>query len=309
MHEDSSGNQSNVVSSASFTTDPNAVPNTPTINAGTPASTTVALTSSAFSDPDVGDTHSASQWQVTTSADTGYASPVINTGDDTTNKTSYTATGLTGSTAYRARVRYKDSFGNYSSYSTSTTFTTASPGDTTAPTVVGNPTTNTTGDTLTVVFSEDVVGVVATQYLLKPGFTLASPVGNGSGGLHGTSWSMTISPNVQNGDVLALDYPTGTSTKDDSNNLLANFTDRAVVNNVPLQIPTINLDVVEATVDATIVGWFAVPGAAGYKVERSLDGTSWDAPVTLGAVLSYSDTTTTLNTTYYYRVAAFNTGG
>lgn len=108
-----------------FSAPTNSPPNTPTISAGTPTTTTVTLTGSAFSDPDGGDTHAASQWQVTTSADTGYASPVISTGDDATNKTSYNATGLTANTAYIARVRYKDSAGNYSSYATNASFTTA----------------------------------------------------------------------------------------------------------------------------------------------------------------------------------------
>jgi hypothetical protein len=106
----------------------NTKPNTPTLSAGTPTATGVTLTGSAFSDPDVGDTHAASQWQVTTSADTGYAATVISTGDDATNKTSYAATGLTASTPYIARVRYKDSAGNYSSYSSNASFTTAASG-------------------------------------------------------------------------------------------------------------------------------------------------------------------------------------
>ncbi|WP_440295181.1 hypothetical protein [Humibacter sp.] len=102
-------------------------PAQPTVSAGTPTSSGVTLTGSAFSDFD-GDTHAASQWQVTTSADTGYASPVISTGDDASNLTSYAATGLTASTAYIARVRYKDSAGNYSAWSANASFTTAAGG-------------------------------------------------------------------------------------------------------------------------------------------------------------------------------------
>ena len=49
----------------------------------------------------------------------------------------------------------------------------------------------------------------------------------------------------------------------------------------------------------------------GYRVERSPDGTTnWTAVATLAAnATSYSDTGLTANTTYYYRVFAFNTGG
>jgi hypothetical protein len=114
-------------SAAYAATSANAAPSAPTLTAGTPAQTSVTLTSSAFSDTDVGDTHAASQWQVTATVDTGFASPVVSTGDDGTNKTSYAATGLTASTAYRARVRHKDSAGNYSAWSTAATFTTAAP--------------------------------------------------------------------------------------------------------------------------------------------------------------------------------------
>lgn len=111
--------------SGSVTTPANQPPATPTISAGSLTSSGATLTGSAFSDPDVGDTHAASQWQVTTSADTGYAAPVISTGDDATNKTSLAVTGLSASTAYIARVRYKDSAGNYSEWATSASFTTA----------------------------------------------------------------------------------------------------------------------------------------------------------------------------------------
>jgi hypothetical protein len=308
MHEDAAGNQSNVVTSAPFTTDPNAVPNTPTITAGTPSTTSVTLTSSAFSDPDVGDTHAASQWQVTALADTGYATPVVSTGDDATNLTAYTATGLLPATPYRARVRHRDSAGNYSAYSTSDTFSTAVVPDTTPPTVVGNPFVDTAGTTLTVTFSEGVAGVVANQYTLKTGHTLSGATGNQAGGLFGDVWTYTVSAAVENGETLSLDYA-GTSTLDSGNNPLATFVDRAVTNNVPLGTPSINLDATGPSTLSTDVGWFMVAGATGYKVQRSLDGVTWGTPVTLGNVLSYSDTTTTAGITYYYRVAARNAGG
>lgn len=102
----------------------NSAPNQPTISAGSLTSSGATLTGSAFSDPDVGDTQAAAQWQVTTAADTGYATPVISTGDDAVHLTSYAATGLSPSTAYIARVRYKDNHGNYSAYSTNASFST-----------------------------------------------------------------------------------------------------------------------------------------------------------------------------------------
>jgi len=103
-------------------------PNTPTIYGGTITETTWNLSSSAFSDPDQGDTHLNSDWQVTTAADTGFASVVWQSLANATNKTSIQATGLTGSTAYIARKRDRDGQGNASAYSSTVADTTAASG-------------------------------------------------------------------------------------------------------------------------------------------------------------------------------------
>lgn len=105
-----------------------AAPNQPTIYAGTITSTTWNLSSSVFSDPDQGDTHLNSDWQVTTAADTGFASPVWQSLADASNKTAVQATGLTGSTAYIARVRHRDGQGNVSAYSSTVADTTLASG-------------------------------------------------------------------------------------------------------------------------------------------------------------------------------------
>jgi len=77
-----------------------------------------------FSDPDAGDSHKASQWQITTSAG-DYANPVYDSGRDT-NKTKIIipAGKLTANTTYYWRVRHQDSKGAWSDYSAETSFTT-----------------------------------------------------------------------------------------------------------------------------------------------------------------------------------------
>jgi hypothetical protein len=48
----------------------------------------------------------------------------------------------------------------------------------------------------------------------------------------------------------------------------------------------------------------------GYRIERSLDGSSWTQLVTLGAnVTTYTNTGLTKNKKYYYRVVAYNAAG
>jgi len=108
----------------------NEPPDTPTnslpANGATNQSLTPSLTSSAFSDPDAGDTHQASQWQITTTSG-DYSSPVYDSGTDVSNLTLITipASTLSSGTTYYWHVRYQDDNSNWSSYSTETSFTTS----------------------------------------------------------------------------------------------------------------------------------------------------------------------------------------
>lgn len=121
----------------------NIVPNTPTnstpANSATNISRNPTLTASAFSDPDAGDTHATSQWQVSTNV--GFTGVIWDSGTDTTNKTSTTINTTNGtfagvlsgktklgvSTTYYWHVRYQDNNGGWSSYSTGTSFSTIPP--------------------------------------------------------------------------------------------------------------------------------------------------------------------------------------
>jgi len=98
---------------------------------------TPTLESSAFSDPDAGDTHGASQWQVSgTSGD--YSAPVFDSGVDVGNLTQVTIPGgvLGWGTTYYWRVRHQDDRGGWSAWSSETCFTTLHFG---APTLLSPP--------------------------------------------------------------------------------------------------------------------------------------------------------------------------
>ena len=128
---DKAGNYStNAIVSVTYTP-PNTPPNTP-INGSPPNGTTnisvtPTLQAGAFSDVDcVGDTHAASQWQVLNGAG---AVVVADSGTDTVNKVSWTLpiAKLYYGSNYQWHVRYQDSRGGWSTYSTKTTFTTGGP--------------------------------------------------------------------------------------------------------------------------------------------------------------------------------------
>ncbi|NLF38317.1 hypothetical protein GX586_02660, partial [bacterium] len=86
-------------------------------------SVTPTLQSSAFSDSDPGDTHAASQWQVST--DSGFGTLVWDSGADTMHLTSAAPPALGYNARYYWHVRHRDSGGVWSEYSAATWFETA----------------------------------------------------------------------------------------------------------------------------------------------------------------------------------------
>jgi hypothetical protein len=128
-HQDNHGYWSDYSVETSFTTGPapNNAPNQPSnvspSNGATGLTLTPTLSSSGFSDPDAGDIHAASQWQITTTAG-NYSSPAFNSGIDTSNLTSSAIPSgtLNYSTCYYWRMRHQDSYGNWSAWSAETSF-------------------------------------------------------------------------------------------------------------------------------------------------------------------------------------------
>ena len=88
-------------------------------------SRTPTLQSSGFSCPYAGETHTASQWQITKLAG-NYASPVFDSGTEASYLTSIVAPPLSYSTQYW-HVRYQGSDGAWSSWSSETSFVISSP--------------------------------------------------------------------------------------------------------------------------------------------------------------------------------------
>ena len=94
-------------------------------NAASGVSLTPTLRSSAFSDPDPGNTHGASQWQITTvSGD--YSSPVFDSGTDSSNLSQIIIPSgiMSYDTTYYWRVRHQDNYGAWSSWSAEASFVT-----------------------------------------------------------------------------------------------------------------------------------------------------------------------------------------
>jgi hypothetical protein len=152
-YQDSYGNWSGWSDETSFTTAVSGAPNTPSnvspANGTTDIILTPTLRASDFSDVDTGDTQFASQWQIRTGSET-YDSPMFDSGIDTSDLTQIAISSgyLEYNTTYYWRVRYQDSYGNWSDWSTGTFFTTTIPRSPNQPTA-SSPSRGATGISLT----------------------------------------------------------------------------------------------------------------------------------------------------------------
>jgi len=130
-YRDNHGDWSNWSAETPFTTvsaankPPNQPGNVTPADTASGLSLTPTLQSSDFLDPDAGDTHGASQWQIT-DASGDYSSPVFDTQMDTTNllRIMVPSGKLGYSTTYYWHVRYQDNHGDWSNWSVETAFTT-----------------------------------------------------------------------------------------------------------------------------------------------------------------------------------------
>ncbi len=128
-HQDSQENWSEWSLQTSFSTlnhQPGRPANVAPSDNATEVSLNPTLKSSAFSDPDANDSHAATQWRITATAN-DYTSPVFDT--TTTDNASLTQIVVPGgklsdNTAYFWQVRQRDNHNTWSEWSAQTSFTT-----------------------------------------------------------------------------------------------------------------------------------------------------------------------------------------
>jgi hypothetical protein len=126
-HQDGNGEWSDWSTESQFTTQmlPNTPPDKPTNTGptdGSSVSPASRLISSTFSDPDQGDNHSASQWQITLTPG-NYTDPIFDSGPDTTHLLSLAIPIVaTESSTYFWRIRHRDDRGAWSEWSDETVY-------------------------------------------------------------------------------------------------------------------------------------------------------------------------------------------
>ncbi len=229
----------------------------------------------------------------------------------TSTTTTYSATGLTASTAYTFRVRATDAAGNLSSYSSTASGTTSSAADTTPPSTPTNlsaSASSSTQITLSWTASTDNVGV--TGYLIQR-CQGASCTGFAQ---IGTS---TTNSYTDTGLTASTSYSYKVEATDAAGNLsgfssTATATTSAAPDTTPPTAPTA-LSASVASPTQINLSWGASTdnvGVTGYLMERCQgSGCSSFSQIGTPTATSYSDTGLTASTSYSYRVRATDAAG
>ena len=224
--------------------------------------------------------------------------------------TSFSDTGVAGSSAYRYRVRAADAAGNLSDYSTIATVTTPAAVDTTAPTAP-------TGLTVTSVAPTqvDLGWTASTDNVGVTGYRVERCQGSGCTGFAeiGTPAGISFS---DTGRTASTVYRYRVRAVDAAGNLSAyssivTATTPAVPDNTPPTAPTgLTATAAGGTVN---LSWTAATdnvGVAGYRVERCVgSGCSGFGEIASPTGTSYGDTAVSGSTTYGYRVRAVDAAG
>ena len=200
----------------------------------------------------------------------------------------YSDTGRNADTEYFYRMRASDAGGDsaYSAISSDTTFLAA-------PTMVTATTASSSSVTLAWAAQPTATGFIVEEQT-------------------GTTWT-------QLGDPVTAGA-TGETVTGLTPNTAYTFRVKAV-NDGGISLPSSTVSATTTTGVSKIKGsaqsdtvvslsWTAVTGATGYKVMKSLDGTTWTTAASVGPTVSaYSDTGLTADTSYYYAIKVTNAGG
>jgi len=226
----------------------------------------------------------------------GFSVLSANTG---TSATSYSSTGLTANTQYNYRVSAINSAGTSaaSSASASTTYLAA-------PTAL----TATPSSTSVIGLTWTAPSGTVTGYKIER----ESPTGGGfsvisaNTGTSATSYSST-------GLTASTEYNYRVSAINSAGTSAASSAASANTHGVPSQVTGLAVTTTSTSVLGLTWSTPAANGAAitGYKIERSLDNSSWStvSADTGNTNTSYSDTGLSSGTQYYYRVSAINSNG
>lgn len=285
-------------------------PATPTnvapANGLTNVSTTPSLSASAYSDPNAGDGQSAAEWVIKRVSD---GAIVYDSGTDTAHKTSLPVPSgkLATGTQYSWQVRYADTEGMWSAYSTATTFTTVDM----PPTIAGmnvtpNPVTQGLGVTATVSGVGDSDGTVTgVQYWAESNGMAGLQTGAG-----GDTLLATVSASPYSGTLSTTSLPLGQQT------LYAVAIDNLGASSLSVST-TLTVQPAASGVTATATGGRTVHltwaggagGFDGFAIERSASGGAFTPVAQVPATATtFDDSGLTPGTSYVYRLRAISGG-
>jgi fibronectin type 3 domain-containing protein len=223
----------------------------------------------------------------------------------TTAATTYPDTGLSAGTRYYYRVRAYDAAGNLGNYSSTVNTLTL---DVTPPSDPINLSANAVGSTTIVLLwtpSTDNAGVA--------GYQVERCQGAGC-----TNFAQIATPTVNlyvnSGLSVGQTYSYRVRAYDAANNL-SGYSNVASATTIDVTFPSTPTGLSAVTVSQSQINlsWTASTddiGIAGYKIERSQDGTNFtQIAQTTTTATNYPDTALAQGTLYYYRVRAYDAAG
>jgi titin len=203
---------------------------------------------------------------------------------------SYADTGVSSGTTYYYRISAIDAAGTSAATTAVNTLTFAA-----APTLAG-----TVGSATAINVSWAAVPT-ATSYLLERSVDA------------GATWQTLNTQSTLTYSNTALTADTAYKYRVSAINPSGTSATSNVVSLTTTLAPPTNFAATPASATEIDLAWTAVTHATNYKLERSLNQTTWTvlapSPALAGTSASYNDTGLTAGTTYYYRISSINSVG